>query len=97
MKEEKGKRKGIPISKAEEMPQGLFIILLSRTFKFMKKKLLLAGATLLLTDAAVTGFAAYDKSSMSELMNANVEILTRQEISQNSRQRCFGYGNRILL
>ena len=39
----------------------------------MKKKLLLAGATLLLAAAAVTGLAAYDKSSMSELMNANVE------------------------
>ena len=37
----------------------------------MKKKLLLAGATLLLAVAAVTGFAAYDKSSMSELMNAD--------------------------
>ena len=63
MKEEKGKRKGIPISKAEEMPQGLFIILLSRTFKFMKKKLLLAGA-MLLAAAAVTGFAAYDLASI---------------------------------
>ena len=50
----------------------------------MKKKLLLAGATLLLA-AAVTGLAAYDKSSMSELMNANVEALTRQETSKNGR------------
>ena len=83
MKEEKGKRKGIPISKAEEMPQGLFIILLSRTFKFMKKKLFLAGATLLLAAAAVTGLAAYDKSSMSELMNANVEALARHEGDKN--------------
>ena len=51
----------------------------------MKKKLLLAGATLLLAAAAVTGLAAYDKSSMSELMNANVEALTRQETSKNGR------------
>ena len=50
----------------------------------MKKKLLLAGATLLAA-AAVTGLAAYDKSSMSELMNANVEALTRQETSKNGR------------
>ena len=50
----------------------------------MKKKLLLAGA-MLLAAAAVTGFAAYDKSSMSELMNANVEALTRQETSKNGR------------
>ena len=52
----------------------------------MKKKLLLAGATLLLAAAAVTGFAAYDKSSMSELMNANVEALTRNETGKN---KCF--------
>ena len=38
---------------------------------------------LLLGAAAVTGLAAYDKSSMSELMNANVEALTRQETSKN--------------
>ena len=88
MKEEKGKRKGIPISKAEEMPQGLFIILLSRTFKFMKKKLLLAGATLLLAAAAVTGFAAYEKSSMSELMNANVEALADNEGGETVKCYC---------
>ena len=52
----------------------------------MKKKLLLAGATLLLAAAAVTGFAAYNKSSMAELMNANVEALTRDE---TGGKECF--------
>ena len=70
------------------MPQGLFIILLSRTFKFMTKKLFLAGATLLLAVAAVTGLAAYDKSSMSELMNANVEALARNEENINCSTTC---------
>ena len=45
----------------------------------MKKKLLLAGATLLLVAAAVTGFAAYERSNMSDLMDANVEALARNE------------------
>ena len=44
----------------------------------MKKKLFLAGATLLLA-AAVTGFAAYERSNMSDLMDANVEALARNE------------------
>ena len=34
----------------------------------------------------VTGLAAYDKSSMSELMNANVEALTRNE---TGKKECF--------
>ena len=54
----------------------------------MKKKLLLAGATLLLAAAAVTGLAAYDKSSMSELMNANVEALARNEENINCSTTC---------
>ena len=45
----------------------------------MKKKLLLAGATLLLATAAVTGFAAYDKSNVSDLLDANVEALATGE------------------
>ena len=45
----------------------------------MKKKLLLAGATLLLAAAAVTGLAAYERSNMSDLMDANVEALARNE------------------
>ena len=45
----------------------------------MKKKLLLAGATLLLAAAAVTGFAAYEKSNVSDLLDANVEALATGE------------------
>ena len=51
----------------------------------MKKKLLLAGAMLLLAVAAVTGFAAYEKSNVSDLHDANVEALARQETSKNGR------------
>ena len=49
----------------------------------MKKKLLLAGATLLLVAAAVTGFAAYERANMSDLMDANVEALARNEDDKN--------------
>ena len=45
----------------------------------MKNKLLLAGATLLLAAAAVTGFAAYEKSNVSDLLDANVEALATGE------------------
>ena len=51
----------------------------------MKKKLLLAGATLLLVAAAVTGFAAYERSNMSDLMDANVEALARNESGKNNK------------
>ena len=44
----------------------------------MKKKLLLAGAALLLA-AAVTGYSAYEESNISDLLNANVEALARDE------------------
>ena len=55
----------------------------------MKKKLLLAGATLLLAAAAVTGFAAYEKSNVSDLLNANVEALARNEIEGD--MHCEGW------
>ena len=38
----------------------------------MKKKLLLAGATLLLVAAAVTGFAAYERSNMSDVDSRSI-------------------------
>ena len=50
----------------------------------MKKKLLLAGATLLLVAAAVTGFAAYEKSNVSDLLDANVEALALNETVENA-------------
>ena len=58
----------------------------------MKKKLLLAGATLLLAAAAVTGFAAYDKASLLDLMDANVEALTRHEINPDCPNGCQADG-----
>lgn len=45
----------------------------------MKKKLLLAGAVALMAAAAVTGYSAYSKSNVSDLLNANVEALARGE------------------
>ena len=45
----------------------------------MKKKLLLAGATLLLAAAAVTGFAAYERSNVSDLHDADAEALADLE------------------
>lgn len=54
----------------------------------MKKKLLLAGATLLLAAAAVTGFAAYEKSGIAELVDANVEALARNEGDVNCSTNC---------
>ena len=50
----------------------------------MKKKLLLAGATLLLAAAAVTGLAAYEKSNVSDLLDANVEALALNETVENA-------------
>ena len=50
----------------------------------MKKKLLLAGAMLLLAVAAVTGFAAYEKSNVSDLLDANVEALALNETVENA-------------
>ena len=50
----------------------------------MKKKLLLAGAMLLLAVASVTGFAAYEKSNVSDLLDANVEALALNETVENA-------------
>ena len=50
----------------------------------MKKKLLLAGAMLLLAVAAVTGFAAYENSNVSDLLDANVEALALNETVENA-------------
>ena len=58
----------------------------------MKKKLLLASAALLMAAVAATGFAAYEKSSMSDLMNANVEALARDELHP-CPNGCYDCGN----
>ena len=50
----------------------------------MKKKLLLAGVMLLLAAAAVTGLAAYEKSNVSDLLDANVEALALNETVENA-------------
>ena len=50
----------------------------------MKKKLLLAGAMLLLAAAAVTGLPAYEKSNVSDLLDANVEALALNETVENA-------------
>jgi hypothetical protein len=48
-------------------------------FTIMKKKLLLAGAAMLLAAAAVTGFSAYNKTNVPDLLSANVEALAQNE------------------
>lgn len=45
----------------------------------MKKKILLAGAVALMAAVAVTGYSAYNKTNVSDLLSANVEALTRGE------------------
>nr|WP_195458332.1 NVEALA domain-containing protein [Alistipes sp. D31t1_170403_E11] len=47
----------------------------------MKKKILLAGAVALMAAAAVTGFSVYNKTNVSDLLNANVEALASGESS----------------
>lgn len=46
----------------------------------MKKRFFIAGAAILLATVAVTGIAAYGKAGGSELLDANIEALTRYEI-----------------
>ena len=74
----------------------------------MKKKLLLAGAALLLAAAAVTGFSAYEESNISDLLDANVEALARNEDSMctydiveinesKHKIRCVGEGRQCCI
>ena len=46
----------------------------------------------MLAVAAVTGFAAYEKSNVSDLLDANVEALTRQEINPDCPNGCQADG-----
>lgn len=48
---------------------------------------------LLLGAAAVTGLATYEKSNVSDLLDANVEALTRQEIDPNCPNGCQANGD----
>lgn len=67
----------------------------------MKKKFLLAGAAVLLAAAAVTGYSAYSKSNVTDLLSANVEALARGESGgdctgpkRNKVCKCFiGYSS----
>lgn len=54
-------------------------------FTIMKKKLLLAGAVALMAAAAVTGYSVYNKTNVSDLLNANVEALAHDESDCNYR------------
>ena len=55
----------------------------------MKKKLFLAGVTLLLAAAAVAGFTAYEKANVADLMNANVEALAENETISPAYEQAF--------
>lgn len=52
----------------------------------MKKKFIFTGAALLLAAAAVTVYSASNKSSISDLLNANVEALANGE---DGGKRCY--------
>lgn len=63
------------------------------------KKLFIAGATLLLAAAAVTGFVAYDRSHANVLLDANVEALSQNEgevivgkLCVYSESECYRWG-----
>lgn len=57
----------------------------------MKKKLILTGIAAFLAAVTVTGFSAYNQSSLSDLLNANVEALAGGEDS-NCPNGCNDYG-----
>ena len=54
------------------------MVKVSKTYN-LKKKLLLAGVAVLLAAAAVTGYSAYSRSNVPDLLSANVEALARGE------------------
>ena len=54
-----------------------------QNIKFMKRKIFMACATLIVSAAAVVGVKAYNHSQMSELALANIEALTRSESPLN--------------
>lgn len=58
----------------------------------MKKKLLLAGAVALMAAAAVTGFSAYNKTNVPDLLSSNVEALAQYE-STSGKYFCLGLKN----
>lgn len=57
-------------------------------FSCMKKKLIFAGAVVLMATAAVTGFAISDQSNTFDLLNANVEALANGETA--TTWNCIG-------
>lgn len=58
----------------------------------MKKKLLLAGAVALMAAAAVTGFSAYNKTNVPDLLSSNVEALAHGE-NPNCLNGCKANGD----
>ena len=74
-------RIGIPISKAEKSRKA-YLCITNLKLSNHKEKTSSRGCR---TAAAVTGLAAYEKSNVSDLLNANVEALAREESG-----RCTG-------
>ena len=52
----------------------------------MKEKLLLLGVIFLLVAAAVIGYSVYSKPSVTDLLIANIEALTRNETDEVNRK-----------
>lgn len=67
----------------------------------MKKKLLLAGAVALMAAAVVTGFSAYNKTNVLNVLSANVEALANDEshttwaCDGSSKMRCEVCGTSV--
>lgn len=60
----------------------------------MKKKILLVGAVVSMAAAAVTGYSAYSKTNVSDLLNANVEALAHDETDRDGALWSNGSGTR---
>lgn len=67
----------------------------------MKKKILLAGAVALMAAAVVTGFSAYNKTNVLNVLSANVEALANDEshttwaCDGSSKTRCEVCGTSV--
>ena len=70
-----------------------FKLFITKNIKFMKNKIFLACATLVVSVAAVVGVKAYNYYSMPELMRANLEALSQNE---NARTPYFSISTECL-
>lgn len=58
-----------------------FKLFITKNIKFMKKYFFMAVATLVVSATAIVGVKAYNHYSMPELMKANLEALTQNDVN----------------